>query len=350
MKQLLKTIMLIAIVSIISSCANKNNENNNQVKKKILPVKVIKLQPKTFKHFFDVKANVEAVKHAIISPEMPGQIIKIFVSEGQNVNEGQMLLKLNSSVIESQIQGVKAQLNLAGITYEKQKKLWLDKKVGSEIQYLQAKTQYESLQEQLKTLQAQLDRTEIKAPFTGIVDRINLKEGELANPGMQVIEMVNLNEMRLVADVSERYLPVVNKGDTVEITFDTYKKLKLKRPIHRISNIINPANRTFEISVRTKNINNKLKPNMIANIRINDYTLDSAIIAPSIVIKKDFEKQFVFIVQKNDSNIIAKKVFVETGRSYNGKTVITKGLKQGDKLIIAGYNTVSNGSPVYIKN
>ena len=349
MKQIIKFSILTAIAVIISSCGNKQENKDSKLKKRALPVSVIEMQPQTFNHYFDVKANVEAVQQAVISPEMPGQIKHIYVTEGQRVNKGDLLVKLNSAVVEGQIQGVKAQLDLAEITYNKQKELWLDKKVGSEIQYLQAKTKFESLQEQLKTLQAQLDMTEIKAPFSGIVDKINLKEGELANPGMRVVEMVNLSEMKLVADVSEIYLPVVHKGDTVDITFDTYKDLKIRRPIHRTSNIINPANRTFEITVITKNIDNKLKPNMIANIRVNDFTQDSVLIAPSIVIKKDFEKQFVFVAEKSDSGYVAKKVFVTTGRSYNGNTVVSSGLHTGDKLIVKGYNIVANGSKIFIE-
>jgi multidrug efflux pump subunit AcrA (membrane-fusion protein) len=145
-------------------------------------------------------------------------------------------------------------------------------------------------------------------------------------------------------------LPLINKGDTVNISFTTYPDLKLREPIYRTSNIINPANRTFEIEIRSKNIDNKLKPNMIATIRINDYTKDSALIVPSIIIKKDFEKQFIFLAEKNDTTTIARKIFVETGRSYKDKTIITKGIKIGDKVIVKGYNIVSNGSEISISN
>ena len=308
------------------------------------------VQAQTFKHFFDVKANVEAVEYAIISPETPGQIKKIFVNEGQYVSKGDLLLKQNSAVAEGQIRSIKAQLNLAEITYHKQEKLWTEQNVGSEIQYLQAKAQYESLQEQLKALQAQIDMTELKAPFSGIVDKITLKEGELASPGMQVITLVNLSKIKLIADVSESYLPIVQKGDSVDISFSTYPNIKMREPIYRTGNIINPANRTFNIEIRANNIEGKLKPNMIGTIKINDYTRDSALIVPSIIIKKDFEKQFLFVAQKTDSITVAHKVFVETGKSYKDKTIITKGLNIDDKVIIKGYNIVSNGSEISISN
>lgn len=350
MKQnIIRLALLVAFGTFLVSCANKEDEKTEEKTNKIL-VEIQNVQPESFNHYFDVKANVEAVEYAMISPETPGQIKKVYVTEGQKVNKGDLLLKQNSAVVDGQIQGVKAQLNLAEITYNKQKELWIDKKVGSEMQYLQAKTQYESLQEQLKTLQAQQAMSEIKAPFSGIVDKINLKEGELASPGMQAIALVNLSKLKFIGDISETYLPVINKGDTVDITFSTFPDLNLREAIYRTGNIINPSNRTFELEVRAKNIDNKLKPNMTGTIRVNDFTQDSALVVPSIIIKKDFEKQFVFIVEKNDTTIIARKVFVETGRSYKNKTIITKGIKPGTKVIVKGYNIVSNGSEVSISN
>ena len=345
-----KSAITLTIGVLLTSCAGADSGEDEKVLIHKIPVTTLNAQPETFNHFFEVKANIEAIEFAIISPESPGQIKKIYVNEGQHVNKGDVLIKQSSAVIDGQIQNVKTQLDFAEITYNKQKELWLDKKVGSEMQYLQAKTQYESLQEQLKTLQAQQNMATIKAPFSGIVDKINLKEGELASPGMQVIYLVNLNTVKFIGDVSEAYLPVINKGDSVDLSFSTYRDLKFREAVYRTGNIINPANRTFEVEIRAKNIENKLKPNMISTVRINDYSKDSAIIVPSIIVKKDFDKQFVFIAEKNDSTIVARKVFVKTGRSYKDKTIITEGIKPNTDIIIKGYNIVSNGSEISINN
>ncbi len=340
---------LIFVLGLAAFSCSENKIEEKQIENHKIPVKILTVQTQAFYHYFEVKANVEAVEFAIISPETPGQIKKIFVNEGQKVAKGDLLLKQNSSVIEGKIRSIQTQLNLSEITYHKQKELWLEKQIGSEIQYLQTKTQYENLQEQLKTLQAQFDMSEIKAPFSGIVDQINLKEGELASPGMQVIALVNLNKIKFIADVSEIYLPVIHKGDSADITFSTYPNIKLRKTIFRTGNIINPTNRTFNIEIRSKNINNQLKPNMISTIKINDFTDYSALIVPSIIIKKDFEKQFIFIAEKTNNTTIARKVFVETGRSYKDKTIITKGISPYTKVIIDGYNIVSNGSEIDIK-
>lgn len=339
-----KTILILVTIILLASCDSREDKKteNNKISESI-PVKIETVTFSDFNHFIEVTGTVEPVQYAYISPESPGQIKQILVSEGQTVSKGQTLVRLNTAVYDNQIQQVESQLNLATITYEKQDELWNKKHVGSEMQFLQAKAQKESLESQLKALKSQKEMGIIKAPFSGIIDKINLKEGELASPGMQLIQLVNLDKMKIKSDVSEQLLPVIHKGDSVHISFPTYPNINIKAPIYRTGNIINPANRTFTIELRVNNIEQKLKPYMISTLRINDFSLKDAISVPSIVIKKDFDKQFVFVAQQTDSNLIAQKIFVETGRSYQERTLITKGLNVNDKIIIQGYNTVSTG-------
>ncbi|MBN2669009.1 MAG: efflux RND transporter periplasmic adaptor subunit [Bacteroidales bacterium] len=347
MRYFTSIIVLSALIGL-SGC-NSETKDDNAVTNEVLPVETLNIVEQPFSHYIEVTGQVEAVQFAYISPETPGQIKTIAVKEGDRVSKGQILLTQNSSVIDNQIKQVQAQLELAKITFEKQDDLWNNKKVGSEIQYLQAKAQKESLESQLDALISQKDMAIITAPFSGIVDKINLKEGELANPGMQAIELVNLDQIKINADVSEKYLPVVHKGDSVVVSFTTYPDLNIHAPVYRTGNIIKPANRTFAIEVRMDNKAQELKPNMISTLKIEDYHLDKAIVVPSIVIKKDFEKDFVFTAVKTDSSWVAKKVFIKTGRSYQDQTVVTDGLNLGDRLIVKGYNTVSNGIVVEFK-
>lgn len=344
-------IITISSLLFLASCGSEVDEAiANEKKTETIPVLIQTIETRTFNHYIEVTGAVEPIDYAFISPESLGQIKEIFVLEGDNVRKGQILIKLNTSVVDGQIQQVESQLELARITYEKQDELWNKKNVGSEIQFLQAKTQKEALEGQLKTLESQREMAIIKAPFSGIVDKINLKEGELASPGMQLIELVNLDKMKIKADVSEHLLPVIHKGDSVIISFPTYKDISLKAPVFRTGNVINPANRTFTVELRINNVKNQFKPYMISTLKIKDYSLKNAIMIPSIVVKKDFDKEFVFITQKTDSNIIAKKVYVETGRSYKEQTVITKGLKEGQHVIVKGYNTVSTGVAINLVN
>ena len=287
---------------------------------------------------------------------MGGRIKKIYVNEGQRVKRGQLLVSLNTDVTESTIQEVKTSLELTKKLYDKQKSLW-EQKIGSEMQYLEAKNSYEQTEARLKTLKAQIEMSNIRAPFNGIIDEIFQKEGELGAPGFRILQMVNLSKLKIAADVSEAYLPSITKGKTIEVSIPTYPDMKLAVPIYRAGNVINAANRTFRVEVQLVNKNEKLKPNMLAVMKINDITIDSAIIIPSNIIKKDILKstegsfkEFLFIAEEKDNKIVANKIYVETGETYNNESVITGGLEPEQKVIVEGYNTVSTGTEVRILN
>lgn len=320
-----------------------NGEDENAIKVRIQSVKKEKTS-----HSFNVTGTAKAENLAYISPEMNGQIKRIHVKKGQVVKKGQLLISLNSNIVSSQINELKKRLELAEVMYEKQKKLW-DEKIGKEIDYLQAKNQKESLEANLLTLNAQLGMSIIRAPFAGIVDEIYVKKGEMAMPGRQVIDLVNLNIMEIEADISEKYLPYIHKGDTVMITFPTYPELKKDVVIYRTGNIINTANRTFKISIKFSNKDKKIKPNMLAEITLSDYEGDD-ITVPSIVIRSDRIGSFVFIVKAEDKKKIAEKRYIKTGLHTGDKTIVLSGLNAGEEVITDGYSIVTNGSDLEIIN
>ncbi len=309
-----------------------------------LPVVVQVINKRVFKHFIQANGLLEAVQSANISPEVPAQIREIHVEEGERVNKGQLLVSLNSNTLANAIKEIQTNLELATDVYNKQKSLW-DQNIGSEIEYLQAKTNKEALESALKTQKSQLELYHIRAPFDGIVDNIISKEGELSSPGAVILQFVNLKQMKVNAEVSEAFVPYVSKGDTVELSFSTYPDLIIEAPVSRTGNIIHPQNRTFNVQVVLKNNDELLKPNMMTSLKINDYRADNALVVPSSIIKNDITGKFLFIVQNNE----AKKVYVESGRSYQDETVIIKGLSEGDQIIVEGYNTVSNGSLVELR-
>jgi membrane fusion protein (multidrug efflux system) len=321
-----------------------------------IPVEIKKIKYEPFRHYIEAQGNIEAVEDAFISPEMGGQIKNIHVLEGQKVSKGQLLVSLNTDVTESTIQEVKTGLELAKKLYDKQKSLW-EQKIGSEMQYLEAKNAYEQAEARLKTLEAQLEMSKIRAPFNGIVDKISRKEGELGVPGYGILQLVNLSKMKILAEVSEIYLPNLAKGKIIEVTIPTYPDMNLKVPVYRTGNVVNAANRTFEVEVRVGNPGNKLKPNMLAVLKINDLTIDSAIIVPSNIVKKDIIKtedgdfkEFLFVAEEDSSRMIARKLYVKTGETYNNKSVIVNGLELSQNVIVEGYNTVSTGTEVKILN
>lgn len=312
------------------------------------PITVAVMEPGPFDHFFRVNASVEAVREAMISPETNGQIMQIPVEKGQQVRRGQVLAKLNTAVIENNMEEVKTSLQLAETVYNRQKRLW-DQEIGSEIQYLEAKNNYESLQSRLKTLQSQLDMAVMRAPFDGVVDEIFAKEGELAMPGSMVMQLLDLSQLFVNADVSETFMPVISTGDQVILRFPAFPDYEERVPIHRLGNMINPENRTFRLQVRISNPEQRLKPNMMAEVSIRSFSTDDALVVPSIYIKQDIQGHFLYIAKENEEgDLVADKIYVERGLAGEGRTMILSGLQPGDRLIKGGHNRVSEGTLVRI--
>ncbi|MCD6180039.1 MAG: efflux RND transporter periplasmic adaptor subunit [Bacteroidales bacterium] len=310
-------------------------------------VNVLSLTPQAFSHSFEVNASLEAVQSALVSPEMGGQVVEILVKEGDKVKSGQLLAKLNTRVLESSIKELRVALDLANKVYNKQQKLW-KQKIGSEMDFLTAKNGKESLEAKLSTLQTQLEMAVITSPINGIVDKITLKVGEMATPGMAMMHIVNLDEFYLHADVAEAHLASLKVGDPVEIYFPSFPKLNKKSKIYRIGQVINPENRSFLTEVKLKNTNGFLKPNMLALTRFIDFYQKDAIVVPTSIIKNDFKGSYLYIVQQKEGAFFAKKTYVETGYTMENKTNIISGLGFGQQIITEGYNKIVDGSKLVI--
>jgi len=310
-----------------------------------VPVFVKEMKPQLFSHYVRSNGEVEAVYDAFISPETNGQITQIHVEEGDRVEQGQLLVSLKTNVIRSNIQEVQTNLELARKTFEKQKRLWADS-VGSEMQYLEAKNRKESLENRLATLREQLEMSRIRAPYSGVVESINQKVGELGSPGMQLLHLVNLKKLKVEARITEQYISRVHKGDVVEVRFPSYPEMNKRVPITRKGSVIDKESRTFTIEAHLDNPQEKIRPNQIAIVNVLDYSIDSALVVPSNVIKQDMQGDYVYVVTNSEK---ARKVYVKTGRSYNNQTVVTSGVKPGNRVITSGYTQVSEGEPVAVK-
>ncbi len=312
-------------------------------------VEIAQLNPGSFSRYFEVTGTMEAVKDALISPEVNGQIKEISVDRGQRVKAGDLLLRLNTDITEKNIAEVKTSLDLAARIFEKQEDLW-EQNIGSEIQYLEARNNKESLEARLATLENQLEFARIRAPFDGFVDQIMVKEGELAAPGMQLIRLVNLGSMRVSARISESYLNSVREGDMVELTFASLPDKKITAPVSRLGKVIDPLTRTIILEVLLDNGDEQLMPNMLTAVRIKDFTADSALVVPSIILREDLKGTFLYRVKQENGTNRAEKIYVEPGISVQDRTMITRGLTNGDRIIVKGYNLVSNNSAIRIVN
>lgn len=313
------------------------------------PVAIKEMTGEDFNHYIIVYGEVEADNYALISPEMPGRIETIHVQEGKKVSKGQLLISLNTAAIDKQIEGIKNTLELAKITFEKQDTLW-KQGIGSEIQYLSSKNNMESLEAQLEALEAQKRMAQIRAPFSGIVDKIFSKEGELASSMMPVVELVNLDKLTIKADISENYIDQLRVGQNVDISFASLPDVKISVPIKRKAKVINSVSRTFEIELNFNNVADRINPNLVSTISIEDYSSSNAFVLPSLSIMKDITGSYVYLIDKSKEKPVVKKQYITTGKSYQENTEVLKGIKEGDQVIVKGYHLVSAGLPVKIVN
>jgi len=309
----------------------------------LVPVVIEDLKLTTFNHYFEASGAVIAVKEAMISPEMNGQIKEVLVREGDRVRKGQILARLSTEINDKSIQEVKTSLVLATDIFERQKRLW-EQKIGSEMQFLEAKNNKSSLENRLATLKAQLDMATITSPIDGVVEKVNQKKGEMAAPGMMMIQVVNLDQMYVRADVSERFISSVKTGDVVQLTFPSFPKLSMSVPVSRIGNVVNKNNRTFEVELRIDNNAGMFKPNMVAVLNINDFSAENSITIPSKVIKEDLKGKYLYVAEKVENDFVARKYYVVPGRTYLDRTHVLEGLKENQALLVDGYNRVSDGT------
>jgi RND family efflux transporter MFP subunit len=308
---------------------------------KIKEVATTAVAKKRFDHNVEVQGRVDSDKNVLVSPESSGTITKINVQMGDKVRKGQVLAELDGSLMAQNLEEVKGQLNHAKVIYDKQKVLW-DQKIGSEVQYLTAKNNKESLENRLATLQRQYNMSKIKSPIDGTVDDSRFKVGEAIMAGLPMFRVVNLSEFKVVAEIAEAYQSEINKGDEVTVILpDAGQELKAK--VSDKSSAIDAMNRTFKIEIKLNGKNINLRPNMIAKVKINDYTNKAAFVAPINTVQESDAGPYIYVAEKENDNYKVKKQFVKTGKSYLDLVEIKEGLKVGDLLITTGFQDLSEG-------
>lgn len=310
-------------------------------------VEVTAVQPQTFKHYISVQGTIESDNNVMVSPKTGGVITAVYVNEGDRVSKGQVLALIDDAVMRQSVEELKTGLELATTVYEKQENLW-KQKIGSEIQYLQAKNNKESLERRLQTLNSQIAMNRITSPINGTVDAVNIKAGEAAAPGLGVIRVVNLSEIKVAARVADSYISAIKKGDEVNITLPDIKE-EIQGKISFVGQVVNPQSRTFDIEVTLNNRDNKLKPNMLAVVNINDKTAQNAIVIEENFVQSSENGNIVFVAGSQNGQKAQART-IKTGLSYNGKVEILEGLKSGDSLITTGYQDLVDGQAIKVSN
>lgn len=293
------------------------------------------IETTTFKHFVSVQGSLEADENVMVTAKMPGMVTSVYVKEGDVVKQGQILASLDDEIIRKSIDEVKSGLELVTVLFDKQKILW-DQKIGTEVQFLNLKNQKEGLENKLATLNSQRSQAKVVAPFSGVIDDVFTKQGTMASPGVPMMQLVNTNELKVVAKVPDSYVSYIKNGDFVQVSFPDLGK-EIDARVTYVGRIVDPMSRTFKVEVKIAGKSADLKPNLLALIKINDKNAPNSIVIDENIVQPTEDGKIVFVAKEENGRKFSQLKKVVTGLSFNGKVQIVSGLEPGDQLITTGY-------------
>jgi membrane fusion protein (multidrug efflux system) len=310
-------------------------------------VATYKVTPQEFNHFTSFQGTVKTMKNINVYPEMPGQLLEVLVVEGQKVEKDQVLARIDDGGLLAQLAQAKSQLLLAETVFNRQERLW-SQNIGSEIQFLQAKTQFESAEKAVDALSLQVEKSVVRAPFDGTVDQIFKEPGTIVAPGMgsELFRVVNIDEVYVEVDVPETHITSIGEGSKVQVNLPAIGE-EIDARIARVSKVINPSNRSFTVEIPLNNKSGFIRPNLMASVAINDYSNKSAIMIPQSVVSENAEgQQYCFALEKSTEGYIAKRLIIKTGKTSEDFIEVLDGVENGTLLITEGAKKVSDNQPV----
>ena len=301
----------------------------------------------TFRKYARIQGSVQSKDLIQVTSEVPGRLTSVTVDEGHNVNRGQLIATVDVEGVEKQKDELEKSLELAREVYVRQERLW-NQNIGSELQYLEAKNSVERLEKSIETLDYQLTKSRVYAPITGVIDMVNLKAGQLVQPGVPILTILDTRNVKVVADVPESYIGKVDRGEKVEVIFPALGDTTTY-PVTLIGRKIDPTNRTFKVEVNLTNSNGLYKPNLLAEVLINSYTEEDALVISQELVQEEVGgRKFVFVVNESPEGTAARKVYVTTGQGYDGNVVIKSGLSGEDVIITKGSRGLAQGELISI--
>ena len=329
------------------------NEINNGISfldenERLTLVSKYEIQETIFNTYIEAQANLKTRKNVLILPEFQGTLEKVFVSEGQKVKKGQLLAEINDSGLNEQYDQMVIQAEFAKENFERTQRLW-DNNIGSEMQYLKSKTDYEASKKMVDQMKDRLSKTKIYAPFDGEIDEIISNVGSNLIPGVsQILRLVNLDIIYAESFVSEKYISFIGEG-TEAIVQIPLLNMEYRSSVNQTGNFINPSNRTFRIEVPVENFDNRIKQNLDAKIKINIYKKDDAIVIPLRIVREDaLGKNFVYVMSEDNKEgvYLTSKQFITLGNKSEDKVEVTEGLALGDIVVLEGAYSVEDSQRV----
>ncbi|MGA9271531.1 MAG: efflux RND transporter periplasmic adaptor subunit [Lutimonas sp.] len=318
---------------------------------KIPLITTYEVNHEVFTHYLELQGNVTTKDLLVVYPEYSGILTNVYVTEGQKVKKGQVLARIDDGGLSQQLAQLKIQSELSKTTFERQQRLW-DQKIGSEMQYLQAKSNYESQAQAIAQLEQQVAKTVVTAPFSGTIDDVMSEQGSVVMPGQTpLMRIVSLDNMYIVTDVPEKYVANIERNKKVLVDFPILNK-QMESKIRQVGDFIDPNNRTFKVEISVPNNDNSIKPNLTAKLNINDYTNPEALLIPQSVISENASgEQYIYIVKdKEGEDAVAQKITIETGLTQGDVIEVLAGLESGTEIILEGARSVNDGQKVRIIN
>lgn len=359
----MKRIVLLGLIALLGAChsapdkgqqleklKNERDKLNAQIAQleasvdsgaatKTVPVSLVTVEPAPFRNFIEVQGKVDADKNVTVTAEVPAVVTAIFVHTGQVVAAGQTLAQLDSKVITDQIAQLQNQLDYTKNLYERQQNLW-NQNIGTKVQLLTAKNNYENVEKQIAVQQSQLAMYKIKAPISGVVDEVIAKIGQAMSPGVPAFRVVNTTDLKVTGQIGENNIAKVNTGDAVEVVLPDLQDT-LRTRLTYVSKVVDPASRAFNVEIRLPH-RPIYHPNMLAVIRVVSYKNAEALTLPMNVIQHGSDGDYVYLsVGKR-----AKRIPVKVSQAYGGVAEISQGLKAGDQVITAGFDNLNEGDSV----
>lgn len=311
-------------------------------------ISMLEIKPENFDHYVEIQANVKTRNNVLLYPEYTGTLKAVYAQEGQKVKKGKLLAMIDDAGLKNQLEQLEIQAELSKTIFDRTQRLW-DQNIGSEIQLLQAKTNYNSQLKSIAQLKKQLNRTKIYAPFSGTIDEIIANTGANMMPGQTpVMRIVNLSDMYAEADVPERYLSQIKRGTTAFVNIPMLN-IELETNVRQTGTFINPVNRSFRVETPLENTSEMIMPNLNCKLKINDYSNPSALMIPLGVIKENANGQkYVYKLIPEDKKQVyrTQQAFVELGKKSFDKVEVLSGIEIGDLIVEEGATIVEDNQRV----
>lgn len=334
----------------IDQLTDKVAELDPSLQEKAKLVETNQVETSDFVRYIDIQGSVKADDPVNAVSDMGGRITDLKVKEGEYVKKGTIIAQIDVETIEKQISELETSLELAQDMYNRQERLWAQK-IGSEVQYLQAKNNVERLEKSMETLKLQESKAFVYAPISGAVDLVMMKQGEVAAPGLPIVQILNTSKLKVTTDLPETYLKMVKQGMKVDLEFPSIEYITTGT-ISQLGRKIDPTNRTLELDITPRKSSSLLRPNLLAEIKIKEYQSKDVVTMPLEYILQEVDgTEFVYIAQQDtEGTLRAKKRYVTIGEAADGKVVITEGLTEGEVVIFKGSRNVSDGELLEISN